>query len=149
MHPETSSKWMNNQGITQEIRGLIVTIEDYFGKCMVPKIESKLEAEAIATLKEISNFIPYALEIKEASDLIMIVKNLYNLVKAYDAYPTPNYSNVGYATGAIAYYCVQMSSGKGMFGFIQINEFNDVSSTDYSLYGAEKSAELLFSVKQA
>jgi hypothetical protein len=116
---------------------------------MVPKIESKLETEAIAKLKEISNFIPYALEIKEASDLIMIVKNLYNLVKAYDAYPTPNYSNVGYATGAIAYYCVQMSSGKGMFGFIQINEFNDMSSTDYSLYGAEKSAELLFSVKQA
>jgi len=86
----------------------------------VPKIESDVESEAISMLKSISNYIPYSLEIKEASDLAMIVKNLYNLVSAYDENPTPNYSNVGYATGAIAYYMVQMSEGKGMFGFISV-----------------------------
>lgn len=49
----------------------------------------------------------------------MIVKNLYNLVSAYDEQP-PNYTNIGYATGAMAYYMVQMSEGKGMFGFIAL-----------------------------
>ena len=87
---------------------------------MVPKIESKVESEAISVLKSISNYIPYSLEIKEASDLAMIVKNLYNLVSAYDEQPNPNYSNVGYATGAIAYYMVYMSEGKGMFGFVAL-----------------------------
>lgn len=134
---------MNNEGITQEIKGLIGTIEDYFSKCVVPKVESKLEAEAISTLKEISNFIPYALEIKEASDLAMIVKNLYNLVTAYEANPSPNYSDVGYATGAIAYYIVMMSEGKSIFGFIQITEFTAIEDD----LQAEVSAEMLFSLQ--
>jgi hypothetical protein len=74
---------------------MVKTIQIYFNKCVIPKIESDLESDAISALKEISNFIPYALEIKEASDIAMIVKDLYNFVSAYNSYPSPNYSNVG------------------------------------------------------
>jgi hypothetical protein len=51
MHPEDSTKWMNDKGISQEIQGMISTIQDYFNKCVIPKIENDLESEAISVLK--------------------------------------------------------------------------------------------------
>jgi hypothetical protein len=35
-------------------------------------------------LKEVSNYIPYVLEIKEAADALMIVKDFWALKGAYD-----------------------------------------------------------------
>jgi hypothetical protein len=120
---------------------MISTIQDYFNKCVIPKIESDLEADAISTLKQISNFIPYSLEIKEASDIVMIVKDLYNFVNAYNSYPSPNFSNAGYALGGMAYYIVQMSEGHGMFGWVRVENkmlgtSNDTWTPEY-LKGGE------------
>jgi hypothetical protein len=112
---------MNNNGISSEIKDLVGTMEDYFSECIEPKIKSDVETDVIQDIKTISNYIPYSLEIKEASDMAMIVKNLLNLVQAYDAYPI-DYSSVGYATGAVAYYIVQMSDGHGMFGWRRLDE---------------------------
>jgi len=118
---------------------------DYFNTCELPKIESKLEAEAISVLKDIMNVMPYAYELKETEDIIMIIKHLYNFIEYKDS---QDFSNMGYALGAIAYDLKCMYNGESTLGFVSVGEnltpdamdqprYSNMSVSDLALYNKQ------------
>jgi hypothetical protein len=96
-------------------------------QCYLPKIESDLQSEAISFIGEIVNMLPYALEIKETEDILMIIKHLYNLVEYSDS---QDYTNIGYSIGAIAYDLKCMSEGQSTLGFLSTSYADFSLSTD-------------------
>jgi hypothetical protein len=133
-HPEKSVKWLNDKGVMKDLHSMIGEITDYFKQCTLPKIEKSLEAEALKALKEVSDYIPYFLEIKEATDMISMIKQFHKLTDDYSDFKhgKANYYNIGKSVGIIAKDIVLMSEGKSIwFGFISANNMS--VPTGYSM----------------
>ena len=97
--------------------GIIHTSVKYFKQCELPKIESKLESETIHIIGEIVNSLPFALQIKEAEDIFMMLNAFYSMIEYIDHH---DYINTGVQVGKIAYDLKCMFEGKSTLGFLQL-----------------------------
>jgi len=95
--------------------GIIHTSVKYFKECELPKIESEIESKTIQIIGDIVNSLPYALEIKEAEDIFMILNAFYSMIEYID---NKDYINTGVQVGKIAYDLECMFEGKSTLGFL-------------------------------
>ena len=98
--------------------GIIDTSVKYFNECALPKIESEIEDETLQIIGAVVDSLPYSLAIKEAEDILMILKHLYDLIEYID---NNDYTNIGWEIGAIAYDLECFFTGKSTLGFLQTN----------------------------
>ena len=97
------------------MKNIIHTSVKYFNLCELPKIESELQSETITIIGDIVNSLPFALEIKEAEDVFMMLNAFYSLIEYIDA---NDYTNSGVQIGKIAYDLECMFEGKSTLGFL-------------------------------
>jgi len=113
-----TENFLSSTGLYKEMVGIIDTSVKYFNECALPKIESIVEDETLQIIGAVVDSLPYSLAIKEAEDIFMILKHLYDLIEYID---NNDYTNIGWEIGAIAYDLECFFTGKSTLGFLQTN----------------------------
>ena len=119
--------FFHTTGIYSDLQSIIKYLDQYVQECELPKIESKLKADAIAEIKTIVSDLPYALYLKEAEDVFQMTRHFYSLVSAYDS---KSYTNMGKQTGYVAFDMKCMYEGKSTFGFLDIDGLQDFAAVN-------------------